>query len=85
MLTNIVSKKEAPIDILEIDNTAVRKEQIERLAELKEGRDEAKVQAALDAITKCVKQKRVTCLNWLLKQLVYVLLWVRSLMRAKRL
>jgi methylmalonyl-CoA mutase len=45
------------IDILEIDNTAVRKEQIERLKELKEGRDEAKVQAALDAITKCVETK----------------------------
>src|SRR5574344_704344 len=50
-------EKEAPIDILEIDNTAVRKEQIERLKELKEGRDEAKVQAALDAITKCVETK----------------------------
>jgi methylmalonyl-CoA mutase len=67
-------EKEAPIDILEIDNTAVRKEQIERLKELKAGRDEAKVQAALDAITNVWKQKRVTYLNWLLKQLVYVLL-----------
>ena len=52
-----IVEKEAPIDILEIDNTAVRKEQIERLKELKEGRDEAKVQAALDAITKCVETK----------------------------
>ena len=34
-------EKEAPIDILEIDNTAVRQEQIQNLKTLKEGRDEA--------------------------------------------
>ena len=34
-------EKEAPIDILEIDNTAVRQEQIQNLKILKEGRDEA--------------------------------------------
>ncbi|KAA6308442.1 Methylmalonyl-CoA mutase, partial [termite gut metagenome] len=50
-------EKEAPIDILEIDNTAVRNEQIQRLKELKENRDEAKVKAALEAITKCVETK----------------------------
>ncbi|KAA6307324.1 Methylmalonyl-CoA mutase, partial [termite gut metagenome] len=50
-------EKEAPIDILEIDNTAVRNEQIQRLKELKDGRDEAKVKAALEAITKCVETK----------------------------
>ena len=48
-------EKEAPIDILEIDNTAVRQEQIENLRVLKEGRDEAAVQKALEAITKCVE------------------------------
>ena len=46
---------EAPIDILEIDNTAVRKEQIERLNELKANRDNEAVKRALDAITECVK------------------------------
>ena len=50
--------KEAPIDILEVDNTAVRKQQIARLNELKAGRDEAAVQKALDAITECVKTKK---------------------------
>ena len=48
-------EKEAPIDILEIDNTEVRKEQIERLEQLKANRDEAAVQKALDDITECVK------------------------------
>lgn len=48
-------EKEAPIDILEIDNTAVRQEQIENLKRLKEGRNQAEVDKALDAITECVK------------------------------
>ena len=46
---------EDPIDILEIDNTEVRKEQIERLNEVKAERDEAKVKEALAAITNCVR------------------------------
>ena len=46
---------EDPIDILEVDNTAVRKQQIERLNELKSNRDEAAVQRALAAITACVQ------------------------------
>jgi methylmalonyl-CoA mutase len=50
-------EKEDPIDILEVDNTAVRKQQIERLGELKANRDEKAVQAALDAITTCVETK----------------------------
>ncbi len=48
-------EKEAPIDILEIDNTAVRLEQIENLNRLKEGRNQAEVDKALAAITECVK------------------------------
>ena len=47
--------KEAPIDILEIDNTEVRKEQIERLEDLKAHRDENAVKECLAAITNCVK------------------------------
>ena len=46
---------EDPIDILEIDNTAVRKEQIERLNELKANRDNEAVKRALNALTECVK------------------------------
>jgi len=48
-------EKEAPIDILEIDNTAVREEQIAALKELRAHRDEAAVQKALADITECVK------------------------------
>ncbi|HMM12134.1 MAG TPA: methylmalonyl-CoA mutase [Bacteroidales bacterium] len=44
-------EKEDPIDILDIDNSAVRLAQIERLRQLKANRNEAEVQAALEAIT----------------------------------
>ena len=47
---------EDPIDILEVDNSAVRKEQEENLAKLKANRDEAACKAALDAITACVQE-----------------------------
>jgi len=43
---------EDPIDILEIDNTAVRQAQIARLKKLKAERNQADVDAALEAITK---------------------------------
>ncbi|MEN0007035.1 MAG: methylmalonyl-CoA mutase, partial [Bacteroidota bacterium] len=48
-------EEEAPIDILEVDNTAVREAQLERLAQIKATRDEAAVQAALAAIHQCAK------------------------------
>ena len=47
--------QEDPIEILDIDNTAVREQQLKRLAELKANRDNAKVQEALEAITKCTE------------------------------
>ncbi|NOU62147.1 methylmalonyl-CoA mutase [Marinifilum caeruleilacunae] len=46
-------EKEDPLDILEVDNTAVRQAQIERLATLRANRNEEEVQAALEAITAC--------------------------------
>ena len=46
-------EKEDPIDILEIDNTAVRLSQIERLNKLRAGRNEAEAQSSLEAITRC--------------------------------
>ncbi len=46
---------EDPIDILEVDNTAVRKQQEESLKEVRSTRDEAACQAALKAITECVR------------------------------
>jgi methylmalonyl-CoA mutase len=48
-------EKEAPIDILEIDNTAVRLSQIERLKKLRAGRNEDEAQAAIKAIEKCAE------------------------------
>ncbi|HOF15693.1 MAG TPA: methylmalonyl-CoA mutase [Bacteroidales bacterium] len=48
-------EKEEPIEILEVDNTAVREAQIRRLAELRQNRDQAAVDKALAAITKCAE------------------------------
>ncbi len=44
---------EEPIDILDIDNTAVRLAQIERLNQLRTNRDQAAVAATLNALTNC--------------------------------
>lgn len=41
------------IELLEVDNTAVRQSQLERLAKLKEGRNNDEVLSALEAITAC--------------------------------
>ena len=60
-------EKEDPIDILEIDNTAVRLQQIERLNELRKNRDEAAVKAALEAITHCVETKEGNLLDLAVK------------------
>ena len=46
---------EDPIETLEVDNTAVRKAQIERLAKLRAERNNEEVQAALNALTECAK------------------------------
>lgn len=43
-------EKEEPIEVLEVDNTAVREAQIRRLNELKANRDNEAVKKALDAI-----------------------------------
>jgi len=48
-------EKEDPIDILDIDNTAVRLSQIERLNKLRAERNDAEVNEALEAITKCAQ------------------------------
>ena len=46
---------EDPIETLEIDNTAVRNAQIERLKKLRAERDNEAVQAALDRLTECAR------------------------------
>ena len=48
-------EKEDPIDILAVDNTAVRKQQVQRLQELRANRNNDDVRRALDAITRCVE------------------------------
>ncbi len=45
-------EKEDPIEILDIDNTAVRQSQIKRLEKLRSERNQNEVDAALEAITK---------------------------------
>jgi methylmalonyl-CoA mutase len=45
-------EKEKPLDILEVDNTAVRNSQIKRLQQLKSERNNEEVQKSLNAITK---------------------------------
>lgn len=48
--------KEDPLDILDVDNVAVRQAQIRRLEKLRSNRDNDKVQSCLEAITKSVEK-----------------------------
>ncbi len=48
-------EKEAPLEVLEVDNKAVREKQLARIAQLKSERDSNKVQQSLAAITKCAE------------------------------
>ena len=48
---------EDPIDILSIDNTAVRAAQIERLKKLRDNRDNARVKQILEAITRAAESR----------------------------
>ena len=45
--------QETPLDILEVDNSAVRETQMTRLQQLRAERNEAETQAALAALTQC--------------------------------
>ncbi len=45
------ASEDRPVDVLTIDNTAVREKQIEKLNRLRKERDAAAVEAALDALT----------------------------------
>ena len=48
-------EKEEPIEILEVDNTAVRLNQIKRLNEIKSKRNEQDVQNSLNELTRCAE------------------------------
>ncbi|GHT02851.1 methylmalonyl-CoA mutase [Bacteroidia bacterium] len=60
-------EKEAPIDILEVDNTAVRTQQVERLNALKAKRDNAAVKKALADITESAKTGKGNLLDLAVK------------------
>jgi methylmalonyl-CoA mutase len=49
-------EKEPPVDILDIDNTAVRDAQIRRLNQVRESRSGKECQEALEALTKAAKE-----------------------------
>ncbi len=55
--------KKVDIDILEVDNTAVRAKQLARLEKLKAERNPAQTAAALDAITQCAAGKEANLLE----------------------
>jgi methylmalonyl-CoA mutase len=59
--------KEDPIEILEVDNTAVRLSKIKRLNEIKKTRNENEVRQAIAAITKCAETKEGNLLDLAVK------------------
>ncbi|MGB5367831.1 MAG: methylmalonyl-CoA mutase [Polyangiales bacterium] len=48
-------EKEDPLDVLKVDNSAVREAQVARLRELRAERDEAALTPKLEALTKCAE------------------------------
>jgi methylmalonyl-CoA mutase len=55
--------KEEPLDILSIDNTAVLNSQVQRVTEVRAHRDEAKVRAALNALTEGAESQKANLLE----------------------
>ena len=60
---NKLIKEDKKLEILEIDNTAVRNSQINRLKSIKESRNTIKVQEALEQLTKACTNKEQNLLN----------------------
>lgn len=52
------TEEDLDLELLEVDNTAVRSKQIERLNKLRSERNEEEVQAALQAIRQCAELKK---------------------------
>ena len=48
-------EREAPMEILEVDNSAVRESQVRQLQKLKRERDGSRVRQALEALTECAR------------------------------
>ena len=51
-----LEEEQEELDVLSVDNTKVRDAQLRRLAEVRAGRDDSKVQASMDALTKAAKE-----------------------------
>lgn len=60
-------KEEAPVEILEIDNNAVREGQIRRLQQIRASRNEAAVEEALEALYQCAKTGQGNLLDLAIK------------------
>ncbi|MFZ2869311.1 methylmalonyl-CoA mutase [Zavarzinia sp.] len=60
-------KEEAPVDILDVDNVAVRESQVARLKQIRATRDEAAVQAALNALTEGARSTEANLLDLAVK------------------
>lgn len=56
-------EKEDPLHILDVDNNMVRKQQIERLEQIKASRDNEKVKACLAKLTDCAKNQNDNLLS----------------------
>jgi methylmalonyl-CoA mutase len=56
-------EKEDPLHILDVDNDMVRKQQIERLEQIKKSRDNEKVKACLAKLTDCAKNQNDNLLS----------------------
>ncbi len=50
-----LNEKDEEIELLEVDNAKVRRQQVERIERIKKERNSQKAEAALDAITKCAR------------------------------
>ncbi len=61
--TNQLKKEDKKIDILEVDNTAVRKSQIERIDNIKGNRNSRNVEQALDALILACKNNKGNLLS----------------------
>ncbi|MBL8473190.1 MAG: methylmalonyl-CoA mutase [Rhodocyclaceae bacterium] len=60
-------KEEAPVEILEVDNHAVREAQIARLGRIRATRDQSKVDGALAALSDCAKTGQGNLLDLTIK------------------
>ena len=60
-------EEEESIDLLEVDNTAVRESQIRRIQAIRKSRDEQAVKAALQAITQCARTGEGNLLEYAVK------------------